>query len=260
MKNLYFCFLGLIFLAACTDSRQDKLLSGDLYEKIFIELAIIDQIEDALLGDHTRSELRQMVYEHYGVTAEEFNRTHNYFEKNIDEQLKRIESIHERLRDERSAIDESEREIREQNRRTPESLREQIFGRGDNAEEIADDTRAAGITEPAPTENVELPVTTEIEPPSEIYENVANLHFSADGAYAIQVRSEQNFSLTERIKEQWIEKGFEYTYLQEFEEPESGETWYRIRLGNVSTFREAEQIQQAILNQFDVEVWITNND
>lgn len=131
MKNLYFCFFGLILLASCTDSKPDKLLSEDLYEKIFIELAIIDQIEDALLGDRTRSDLRQMVYEQYGVTAEDFNRSHNYFEQSIEEQINRIESIHERLRDERSAIDESERAIREQNRRTQESLREQIFGQGD---------------------------------------------------------------------------------------------------------------------------------
>jgi len=256
VKYLYFCFFGLILLASCTNSREDKLLSEDLYEKIFIELAIIDQIEEALLGDHSRSDLRQMVYEHYGVTAEKFNRSHNYYEQDIDEQIRRIESIHERLRDERSAIDETEREIRDRNRRTPESLREQILGRGEDAYEAAHETPAANIPEPAQTERAELPVTTEIEQESKIFENPEDFAFSDDGIYAIQVRSEQNFTLAKKLKEEWIEKGFVDTYLQEFEDAESGETWYRIRLGNINTFQEAERIQQAILEQYETEVWI----
>lgn len=260
MRNLFFFFFGLILLAACTDSKPDKLLSEDLYEKIFIELAIIDQIEEALLGNHTRSDLRRMVYEHYGVTAEEFNRSHNYYEQNIEEQIKRIESIHERLRDERSAIDETEREIRDRNRRTPESLREQILGRGGNAEEISNEIPASSQPESVPAETAEFPVIAEIEQESETYDNREIFPFSGNGPFAIQIRAVQDLTVAENLKQEWIERGFEDTYLQKFDHSESGETWYRIRLGNVDSFSEAERVQQTIMDQFEVEVWITNND
>jgi len=256
VRFLLYIFIGLILFTSCTDSQPDNLLEEDVYESIFIELAIIDQLEATLLGEYTRRELRQMVYDHYGVTAEDFAETHAFYEQNIEKQLERVDRINERMRSERFDIDESEREFRTQNRRSAESLRDQIF----NSSDLPTDGDMPENEFPDFDSDVsaELPVTSQID--SSEYLDVEDFPFSQNGRFSIQVRSLRDLTIAEQILDEWIEKGFESAYLTEFQHDETGETWYRIRLGNVNSVMESERIQKAVYDIYDTEVWITNRD
>lgn len=256
MNRIYLVFILFIMLAACTDSEPENLISEEVYEMIFIELAIIDQVEEVLLGEYSRQELRQEMYAHYGVSAEEFANTHQFYEQNIDEQLRRIDRINDRLRNERTFIDESERDFRAQNRRTAESLREQIFNRSE------DDQNQNDIPESAQPSGSDLSVeSAEISRSDALVGiSIKEYSFNPDGRFSLQVRSFQSLNAAEEYLEVWIERGFESAYVQASQHEDSGETWFRVRLGNLSSLEEVEHLKQTVSDQFDVEAWITNTD
>ncbi|MCC5942527.1 MAG: DUF4296 domain-containing protein [Balneolaceae bacterium] len=258
MRLLLLIFAGLMLFTACTDSQPDTLVPEDIYESIFIELAIIDQLEEVLLGGHTRRELRQKVYQHYGVTAEDFAISHEYYEQNIDEQIQRIERINERLRDERSAIDESERQFRDQNRRSAESLREQIFNRPQTVTE--DDQPINGSPGTPVEESEESPVMGQVD--STAVPDFGVVQFDPDGQFTVQVQVQTKLNRVDaevKINE-WIERGFEHASLKEVQHENTDETRYTIVLGNLNSLQEAEALQEIILEVIDVDLRITSRD
>lgn len=106
MKNLY---LGLImlmtFLACGSESTPPELLiDEETYQLMFMEFAIINQLDQSILEKRSEEEFRQMVYEQYGVTEEQFRISHEYYEQQIDQQLERVSEMSEILRAERDTL------------------------------------------------------------------------------------------------------------------------------------------------------------
>jgi hypothetical protein len=93
---------------------------------MFAELAIIDQYDPNLLKNRTKEEIRDSVYQKYNVTKEDFRRSHNYYEEDIDSQLNRLEKVNLLLREERDAVDDLERDLRERNKLSADSLRQRL--------------------------------------------------------------------------------------------------------------------------------------
>ena len=128
LNSLIIIFL-LIF-AACEDNKPEGLIDEQTYEKMFIELAIVNQYDRNLLEEGvTREDLRQQVFLHYGVSEEDFVISHEYYENNLDQQLERLERINKIIRDEREKITEAEEQYREQNRESVDSLRYRLLNR-----------------------------------------------------------------------------------------------------------------------------------
>lgn len=121
-------FLLLIF-SSCNQDNSDNLLSEATYKDIFLELAIVNHIDTLLLANITREELIDQIFDHYEITPEEFRKTHDEFEKDIDQQLKRMEQILVMLREERERIDAIEQEYHRQQREPADSLRQRLLSR-----------------------------------------------------------------------------------------------------------------------------------
>lgn len=130
MKYLPVIFLLLVAtLVACDDPVPPDLISEETYKRMFIEFTIINQYDELLLQGRSREELRNMVYEHYNVTPDEFRNSHRYYESNIERQLKRIDEINLMMRAERDTLIEAEKQYHF-NRRTPvDTLRQRILNR-----------------------------------------------------------------------------------------------------------------------------------
>jgi hypothetical protein len=127
-KPLFIIFL--LFFVACEDKKPEGVIDEQTYKNMFIELAIVNQYDHNLLEEGTtRDDLRQKVYQHYGVSEEVFAISHEYYENNLDEQLERLERINEIIREEREKITEAEELYREQNRESVDSLRYRLLNR-----------------------------------------------------------------------------------------------------------------------------------
>lgn len=124
-----FFILIIITSAACDEPVPPDLIPEETYKRMFIEFTIINQYDQLLLQGRSREELRDMVYEQYGVTPEEFRNSHRYYESNIDRQLKRIDEINLMMRAERDTLMEAEKQYHYERRSSAEELRQRILNR-----------------------------------------------------------------------------------------------------------------------------------
>lgn len=117
MKRLFSLTLIMVLtFAACSTSSPDNLLDEETYIKLFIELAVLDQYDPLLTEQKMRDELQEQILESYGVTFEEFRVSHDYYEKSLQDQIRRTERATQLLRAERDSIHQYENEYRNQKR------------------------------------------------------------------------------------------------------------------------------------------------
>lgn len=130
MKQFWFFMIFALLLAiSCTDSEEPLLIEDQVYQDMFVEFTIINHMDKKLLRDTTTEDLVYRVYDHYGVTEEQFRYTHDYFESDISEQLLRMEKILVRLREEREIINETVQKYELEKKATADSLRQRILNR-----------------------------------------------------------------------------------------------------------------------------------
>ncbi len=132
MKKLVFAVILLITTIGCSSesSPPDELIDEQIYQQMFMEFAIINQLDQQLLQQTSRDELRDLVYEHYKVSEEEFRISHEYYEQQVDQQLERVKEMSKTLRIERDSLLAIEEEYEKLT--TPEqvdSLRQALRGR-----------------------------------------------------------------------------------------------------------------------------------
>lgn len=122
MKKLLIAIILLFATLGCSSesSPPDELIDEQTYQQMFMEFAIINQLDQQLVQKKSREELRQIVYEHYDVTEEEFRISHEYYEQQIDNQLERVKEMSKILRAERDSVLMIEREYEKLT--TPEQI------------------------------------------------------------------------------------------------------------------------------------------
>jgi len=125
----FFMISTLLLAVSCTDSEKALLIEDQIYQDMFVEFAIINHMDEILLKDTTKEELVNNVYDHYGVTEEQFRYTHDYFESDISEQLLRMEKILIRLREERELINEAAQKYEIEQKAAADSLHQRILNR-----------------------------------------------------------------------------------------------------------------------------------
>jgi len=128
VRQLTFLFSFFMFFAlfGCKENKPEYLIEEDTYILMFAELAIIDQYDPNLLKYRTKEDIRDLVYQKYNVSKEDFRRSHEYYEENIDAQLNRLAKVNLILREERDEVDILERKLKDKNRLTADSLRQRL--------------------------------------------------------------------------------------------------------------------------------------
>ena len=136
MNRIFLLILSTFFLLmipAC-ESTPD-VLEEELYGKLLLEFSLLNQMDEAFLQEKPREELQIKIYDRYGVSEEKFRRSHEYYQRNIDKQLERIEVLGQLLRQERDSVQIAEREHRMIRIENPDSLRKRILERHKDMDE-----------------------------------------------------------------------------------------------------------------------------
>lgn len=124
--TLFFTLFLLLAIQACEENEPDFLIEEDTYILMFAELAIIDQYDPNLLRNRSKKEVRDLVYQKYNVAKQDFRRSHEYYEENIEAQLDRLEKVNLILREERDAVDSLEQELTGKTWHKADSLRQRL--------------------------------------------------------------------------------------------------------------------------------------
>jgi hypothetical protein len=130
--------IPLFLLAFNACEKEPELVDEELYKSILMELAILNQMDQELLGDRDKSELRQEIFAKYGVEQENFGRSHEIYQSNIDAQMERVNEIQDRLKAERDSIQAAERRYNDETKLGPDEIRERIRNRSRNSEADSD--------------------------------------------------------------------------------------------------------------------------
>ena len=123
MRKILF-FIIILVITGCDFGNTDKIMDEETYETVFLELAILDQYEDKLLPESSKEEFREEIFEHYGVTSEQFRISHEHYQSQVEKQLERIDRIAERIRAERDKVNEAERKLNQLDEEGLDSLRQ----------------------------------------------------------------------------------------------------------------------------------------
>ena len=83
-----------------------------------------------------------------------------------------------------------------------------------------------------------------------------NITYSTDGPLSVQVGSWRSEEKANEMIEKWKSNGFENAYSVKFGSEESGDVWFRVRLGNVASIAEAEKLQALVKEDFEMDSWI----
>ncbi len=90
-----------------------------------------------------------------------------------------------------------------------------------------------------------------------IEREMRDYRFAENGALTLQVDSWQTLELAKAGLENWKNRGFDNAYLVEYSD-ESGETWYRLRIGRFNSPVMAQRLQYVLSQDFDQMSWVDN--
>ena len=80
---------------------------------------------------------------------------------------------------------------------------------------------------------------------------------SDTGTFAVQVQSWRSRDKAESQVAIWRERGFENAFITEYGDPDTGNIWYRVRLGRYETEQIAENVRRVIREEHQADSWIS---
>lgn len=121
----------LTVTAGCEQTTApDDLIDEETYIKILAEMHLLAAVRETYDDEQRYTKLQEAVLEHYNITREQFERSHDYYFRDMDEQQRRF-------REARQILDEINQEAIYQQYSDPPSS----------------DTAAPANAEPAPPED-----------------------------------------------------------------------------------------------------------
>lgn len=87
-------------------------------------------------------------------------------------------------------------------------------------------------------------------------ERRSSVTFSDSGAFTLQVESWRSRAKAQQRADMWKERGYDHAYIVQHGTAETGDVWYRVRLGRVNSREEARQLQQNLKQEYQVDAWI----
>lgn len=101
MRLRILLFLGILVLPLFSCGRETTPPKGILEESLYLdltaELYFTMQLIELQENYEQEDSLRQLVFEHYGVSADQFRKSHRYYQSDIDGQLIRLDTLRARF-------------------------------------------------------------------------------------------------------------------------------------------------------------------
>lgn len=81
--------------------------------------------------------------------------------------------------------------------------------------------------------------------------------FDEDGNFAVQVEAWRSRRKAEEQIEKWQNRGFENAFVVQHGNEDTGDVWFRVRLGRLSTQEAARNLQAQIKENYGANSWIS---
>ena len=84
-----------------------------------------------------------------------------------------------------------------------------------------------------------------------------DVSFDQDGAFTIQVEAWRSERKAQSQVDKWVNRGFDEAFVVQHGNEQSGNVWYRVRLGRLSSQQAAKQLQDRLKNNYGASSWIS---
>lgn len=82
--------------------------------------------------------------------------------------------------------------------------------------------------------------------------------FDSNGAYSVQVEAWRSRRKAESQVQKWVDRGFDDAFVVQYGQEETGDVWFRVRLGRLSSREAADNLREQIADQYDAPSWISS--
>lgn len=84
--------------------------------------------------------------------------------------------------------------------------------------------------------------------------------YDENGVYTVQIESWRSEDVAEKVLDRWKKRGMDNAFIVRYGNEDSGDIWFRVRLGKYATRAMAEKHAKLILEDFNRKTWITTVD
>ena len=83
------------------------------------------------------------------------------------------------------------------------------------------------------------------------------IEYDSNGAYTVQAEAWRSKVKAEQQVQKWVDRGYENAYVVKMGNEETGNVWFRVRLGRIATQEMAEKLQDKLMRNHDAKSWIS---
>jgi cell division septation protein DedD len=83
------------------------------------------------------------------------------------------------------------------------------------------------------------------------------IEYSDDGQYSVQIEAWRSRAKAESQAQEWRNRGYDRAYVVEYGNSETGDVWFRVRLGRFDTEEMAMRLQEELSTEYDTQSWIS---
>lgn len=83
------------------------------------------------------------------------------------------------------------------------------------------------------------------------------IEYDNNGAFSVQVEAWRSKEKAEAQVQKWVDRGYENAYVVKMGNEETGDIWFRVRLGRVATKDMAKKLQDKLMQNHNEKSWIS---
>jgi len=83
------------------------------------------------------------------------------------------------------------------------------------------------------------------------------IEFDEDGSFAVQVEAWRSEVKAQNQIQKWKDRGFENAYVVKYGNEDTGNIWFRVRLGRFATKEMSEKFQAQLMEDYNANSWIS---
>lgn len=83
------------------------------------------------------------------------------------------------------------------------------------------------------------------------------IEYDSNGAFTVQAEAWRSEDKAEAQIQKWVDRGYENAYVVKMGNEDTGDIWFRVRLGRVATKDMAEKLQDKLMRNHNAKSWIS---
>lgn len=83
------------------------------------------------------------------------------------------------------------------------------------------------------------------------------IEYSEDGEFVVQIEAWRSREKAQQQADQWIERGYEHAYVVSYGNEDTGNMWFRVRIGQFDSHEMAQRLKTELEEEYGTTSWIS---